>query len=110
NNFNGGKEAVIAGGRDNYIEKAKHTVISGGHSNAILTSFSEHATISGGEQSTNNGMWAFIGGGLKNYITTNGESSVISGGVSNVVDTQWASIGGGLLNTNQGMWGTVAGG
>ena len=98
NNFIGGYEAVISGGRDNYIEKAKHTVIAGGHNNAIFTSGGEHAVIGGGEQNTNNSMWATIGGGWINLITTNSDFAVIAGGHSNTMKQMWGFIGGGYFN------------
>lgn len=110
NNYNGGREAVIAGGRDNYIAIAKHTTISGGHNNAIHTSFGEHAVIGGGEQNTNNGMWSAIGGGFVNYISSNAESSTIGGGFSNFVYSKWGTIGGGLTNFLNDETGVIAGG
>jgi hypothetical protein len=110
NNYIGGYEAVIGGGRDNIIQQAKHTVIAGGHNNAIFSSIGEHAVISGGEQNTNNSMWATIGGGFVNLIQTNATNGTISGGFSNKLSAVGGVIGGGYFNVMDAQHATLAGG
>jgi hypothetical protein len=110
NNVIGGSStdnmAIVAGSNNTITSSgefpnADHSIIGGGNSNTITTSFASaivngrlntlstapYSFIGGGSGNTiNGGDWAFIGNGVNNSVSSNSDYSTILGGNNNSVN------------------------
>jgi hypothetical protein len=73
-------------------------------------SASNYNTVSGGQQNTNTGKWAAIGGGQINLINGNGIYGTVAGGYENGATAYAGTVGGGQNNTAAGENSIVGGG
>ena len=108
--------ATIAGGGLNGGENRvfdNHGTVGGGGNNQAGTddgppSFSEFATVGGGDSNTASGRRSTVGGGRSN--TASGTKSTVGGGGNNDALGQWSTVGGGEGNTASQIYATVGGG
>jgi hypothetical protein len=115
--------STVGGGKNNTAGGtwSDCATVSGGQDNTSLnrsfigggysnTAFGGYNAIGGGNNNVSMGNWSAISGGSENTTATNTNRAAIGGGRGNVVDRTGGTVSGGYSNSALGQYAAVGGG